>query len=443
MNYINILKKEDCCGCNACVQICPVSCIDMKIDEKGFWYPSVNEDKCINCGKCINVCQIYNKKYKDIIKLENIQIYGVKHKNSNTRNMSSSGGMFTAISNYIINNNGVVFGATYDNEFKVIQTSARNYNKRNAMRGSKYVQSYVGNTFIEVKELLNKGTLVLYTGTPCQISGLYNYLCSNYDNLITCDLVCHGVPSPEIFKKYIKFIQKNVNDDIKNINFRYKDKNFFDNFLIEFQKKSYSNLLYCDPYGRLFLDDIILRPSCYECKYMNTDRIGDITIGDFWGVDNVIPDFYDEKGISLIFINTKKGEFLFNKIKNEIIVRQSKLEDCKPYNAFNKNIKPLYSEEFWNDYIQGEEFSSLLVKYAIKNIISNKSFINIAINKYAIVDEENCNFLNMIHRWIKWCDRTFIKASIKNKTLLCKYQQDKEEILNYGAFYIANYYANK
>jgi coenzyme F420-reducing hydrogenase beta subunit len=420
----------------------------MEVDEKGFWYPDVDTNQCIECKKCIKVCQIFDDGYKNPMNLENIRVYAVKHNDNIVRNQSSSGGMFTALSDYIIENEGIVYGAIYGDDFKVIQRSAINAEQRNAMRGSKYVQSYVGNTFKETEELLKKGKLILYTGTPCQISGLYKYLGKDYDNLITCDLVCHGTPSPQILKNYLHFVQDKEKDKLINVNFRHKKDGWKYSLALDFEKKSYINLLHCDPYGKLFLDNIILRPSCYECKYMNTSRVGDITVGDYWGIERNMPDFYDDKGISLVFINTEKGQALFNDIKKFLILKESKLEECTPYNKFNGPVKSLYSKEFWSDYTKRDDFSYILIKYAINNIISNKSFINMVVYKYVIntCKRDGINsfsILNILSMWKKWCDKTFLDIPIKNDDLNIEYQENRKEVLSYGGFIALDYYANK
>lgn len=450
MNHINIVNKSDCYGCNACVQVCPIKCIRMEPDEKGFWYPKVDENQCIQCGKCVNACQISDEGYKNPMMLESIQVYAVKHKDNNVRNSSSSGGMFTALSDYVITQGGVVFGAVYDAEFKVIHKSATTYAERDKMKGSKYVQSDVGNSFKETETLLRKGNLVLYTGTPCQIAGLYKYLGKIYDNLITCDLICHGTPSPEIFKRYLHMIESRANDKVKSVNFRHKKNNWCNlTFVIDFEKETYSNLLSCDPYGKLFLDNIILRSSCYHCQYANTSRLGDITIGDYWGIHQNMADFHDNEGVSLVFINTKKGQLMFENIKENIDVKKSRLEDCVPYNTLNGPAKLPYKSDFWKEYVKGEDFPYLLAKYAIKGIIANRFFLDKVLYHYVIIpcdkntNERSDNIIDMLKIWKAWCDITFIEVPEKFDKIIPEYKREQQEAWSYGAFSTVAYYANK
>lgn len=452
MKHINIVNESDCCGCNACVQACSLGCIRMKSDNKGFWYPSIDTERCIDCGKCVSVCQMFDEAYNNTAKLENIKVYAIKHKDDAVRKKSSSGGMFTALSDYIIAHGGIVYGAAYDENFNVIQASAASSNERNKMRGSKYVQSYVGNSYRETEHFLKQGKLVLYTGTPCQIAGLYKYLGSQYDNLFTCDLVCHGAPSPEVLKKYIEYVQIRANDKIKNINFRHKMRGWNDLILmIDFDNGSYSNLLSCDPYGKIFLDNIDLRPVCYQCKYATVSRPADITLGDYWGINRSMPDFNDNKGVSLVFINTKKGELLFENIRQYLNVRHSRLEDCVPYNntLYSPSRKPDL-DGFWNDYINGEDFSYVLSKHAVMDIINNRYLLEKAIYHYVIsyccknnADENSDSIINRLSAWKEWCNRTFIKIPEKYDKEMPEYKKCQEEAYSFGAFLVTAYYANK
>ena len=298
---INIKDKSKCCGCSACMNKCPKDAITMVEDEYGFKYPQVDMEKCINCGLCEKVCP-YNNEYDKKQVFEKSIAYGGWNTDENIRAISTSGGVFTSIAKYIIEKNGVVCGAIYDKELNVVHDIVDNLDDLKKMNGSKYVQSDMKDNFRKIKEKLEKGVYVLFSGTPCQVSGLNSFLGKEYDNLYTCDIVCHGVPSPKVFEKYKKELEKENNSKLVNLNFRDKVSGWqgyslstkFDNnksFSINAQKTSYM---------KAFLSDIDLRESCPTCKFAKLPRYADFTLGDFWGVDESYPDLNpDNKGTSL------------------------------------------------------------------------------------------------------------------------------------------------
>ena len=214
-------RKEECCGCTACMSICPQQAITMIADEEGFLYPSINQELCIECDLCKKVCP-FSDNYRTSGNYDQPLVYAAKHKDDNVRMNSSSGGMFTAISDYILDIDGVIFGAAFDENFVVRHQRAETVEERNKFRGSKYVQSNLVGVFKDIKNELNKGRTVLFTGTPCQNAGLRSYLNKNYDNLYLCDIVCHGTPSPLIFENYKSFMQKKYKSRIKELSFRDK-----------------------------------------------------------------------------------------------------------------------------------------------------------------------------------------------------------------------------
>ena len=216
---IKINEKKDCMGCHGCYNICPKSCITMESDSEGFWYPKVDEDKCIECGLCEKVCPIINPiKEMDY----RIIAFACKNKDNEVRKLSSSGGVFSLLCNYVISKNGVVFGAAFDKEFNVRHMFAETLEECEKFRGSKYVQSKIGDTYIEAKKFLDKGRLVLFSGTPCQISGLESFLMKKYENLIMVDIACHGVPSPLVYKNYIKLLEEKNKSHMNSLSFRDK-----------------------------------------------------------------------------------------------------------------------------------------------------------------------------------------------------------------------------
>lgn len=361
---INIENKKDCSGCSACYSICPSNAIELVDDEIGFKYPKVNSDKCVNCGLCEKVCPIKKKENID----KKTKAYAVVNKNEEIRRKSSSGGIFTLLAEEIIKNNGVVFGVRFDEHFNVIHSYTETLEALKDFRGSKYVQSVIGDSYKKAKEFLEKGRLVLFTGTPCQIEGLKSFLQKDYKNLYTQDLICHGVPSPKVWRKYMEFRRKKDSNEPIEINFRNKDngwKRF--NIKFDYQTTEYKNSLDKDIYMNVFLKDVCLRDSCYDCNFKKFNRNSDITLADFWGINNINPNFDDDKGTSLVIINSVKGTDLFEKIKNQIIYEETRLEEAIKYNsAMIKSVSQNKSrEDFFKD-LDKLEFDVLVKKY-IKN----------------------------------------------------------------------------
>lgn len=310
---ILIKDKRDCCGCSACSQVCPQNCISIKADNEGFLYPVVDDSKCTNCKLCEKVCpvispfpplNIHPKSYNSRVFDEDL------------RKKSSSGGLFTKIASYIVENGGVVFGASFDSCWNVNHSWTDCVEGLADIRGSKYVQSAIGNNFKVAKDFLNAGRLVLFTGTPCQIAGLKHYLRKDYDNLYTLDVVCHSAPSPLIWKMYLKEVSKERYSNIQTITFRSKDsgwreyglKIISNNEIIVEGTKSENT------YMKGFLCDLYTRPSCSKCPARNYTSGSDIMLGDSWGLNIYHPEWDDNKGMSLVLVKTSKGEFLINSI---------------------------------------------------------------------------------------------------------------------------------
>lgn len=328
---IEVNEKKDCMGCYACSNICPNSCLSMVSDNEGFCYPLVDFNKCLKCGLCNKVCPIINKK---VVHNEPIA-YACFNKKESVRTKSSSGGIFTLIAEHIINHNGIVFGAGFDQTFSVLHSYIDDKKYLDKFRGSKYVQSKIGVTFKQVSDFLKQGKEVLFTGTPCQIEGLKSYLGQSYDNLFCIDIVCHGVPSPKVWKKYISFRENRAGAHVMSIAFRMKTegwKHFSVSFLFN-NDSVYRQTLDNDLYMKAFMKNIILRPSCYHCAFKNLHRYSDITLADFWGVENILPELDDDKGTSLIFINSKKGQFILNQILNKILYKEVDINKAVFYNS--------------------------------------------------------------------------------------------------------------
>lgn len=316
--------KQLCCGCSACANICPRGCIVMQEDCEGFTYPVRNSEKCIECGLCEKVCPILSRDTKvNMLDTEQFTKQGYAAINLDEKNRldSSSGGVFTEIAKFVINTGGVVCGAVLDSDCKgVHHRIIKNINELYLLRGSKYVQSDMGNTYRDIKSILIQGITVLFSGVPCQISGLKSYLGRNFNNLWCVDVICHGVPSPALWRYYVTTMEKSHRMQIENVNFRQKrvNRNEYGRYLSSTSKKRVYVSKGYDSFWQFFLKDICLRPSCYKCKFKGFTHDADITLGDFWGVKEYVADFNDGKGASIVLLHTKKGEDIFNSIKKQL-----------------------------------------------------------------------------------------------------------------------------
>lgn len=361
---IKITQKQDCSGCHACFNMCPINCITMIEDNEGFLYPKVDHVKCINCGLCEKVCPIINNKER----VNNTEAYACINNNEDIRNESSSGGIFTLLSESIINNGGVVFGAGFDEELDLVHSYTDKIESLAKFRGSKYLQSKIGDTYKQAKEFLDKGIVVLFSGTPCQISGLVSYLRKEYDNLICVDIVCHGVPSPKVFKMYRTEIEKKYGVTTRKVAFRSKEhswRQFSVSFIFN-NNTTYNTNMNKNIFMRGFLQDLYLRPSCYDCKSKTLNRLSDLTIADFWGVENIVPEIDDDKGTSLVLVNSDKGEKIFEQLQDKMIFRKVDCEEAIKYNppaikSVNMNAK---RDKFFYDLDSySENISELMNKY--------------------------------------------------------------------------------
>ena len=323
---IKITNKYNCCGCNACGDICPTQAISFKTDEEGFWYPEVDQYICVDCHLCEKVCPFLNDN-----EVHNpISVYAAINSDAKVRRESSSGGIFWARVNKTINESGLVFGASFDEEWQVCHSLAVTIEDAKKFQGSKYVQSRVSGCYKQVKEALKKGRKVLFSGTACQVSALKRYLGKDYDNLLTIDVVCHGVPSPGIWNSYLNQISRNKT--ITDVGFRDKQngwKNyefsvrFFDGS--ELRESHHENL-----FMQGYLHNLYLRPSCHACKVKDGRCGSDITLGDFWGVERIFPQLNDDLGASVILANTVRGNetinslaISLNKIEYEQVVKEN------------------------------------------------------------------------------------------------------------------------
>lgn len=361
---MEIIEKEKCTGCMACKNACPRNAIQINEDSiNGFLYPIINKDYCVNCTICQKVCPVKNPLEENKNK---IKVFSCRNKNDEIRMKSSSGGIFTLISNYILKQNGIVFGASFNEKFEVVHDWTDNEEGLAKFRGSKYLQSKIGESFLKVKSFLDEGRKVLFTGTPCQVEGLLSFLRKDYENLYTQDIICHGVPSPKVWRKYLEYKKRIYKEEPKQINFRKKEIAGWNNYHMNFTFSNFEENVHHndDSYMRLFLNNIDLRDTCYDCKFKKEKRNSDITVADFWGIKNVRPEMNDEKGTSAIIVNSSKGIEIWDNIKNDIIYAEEKIEDVIKYNSCY--IKSTYynnkREAFFED-LEKEKFEDLVKKY--------------------------------------------------------------------------------
>lgn len=356
-----ICEEKKCCGCRACENICPRKAITMVENNKGFLKPVINEELCVDCGLCKKVCPIVSGENLK----KPIKIYACKNIDENVRGTSSSGGVFQEIAKNIFKDNGIVYGAGFSKENKVEHVQAKNLEELENIKKSKYVQSDMKNTYIKIKENLDNKTKVLFSGTPCQVDAVKNFCRIDSEEIFFVDVVCHGVPSPKFFEEYKKFLEKKYNSKIKSINFRHKNEKSTQNIKVEFENgETYiSNKSEGDYFYNLFLENIILRDACYNCKYKNFDRCGDISLADFWGYEEgIAKEFGDNKGVSLVLINTQKGLKLFDSIKQNIKYLEVKKEDCFQYNCFYNFEIPERYDKIWKEYFENG-FDAVVSKY--------------------------------------------------------------------------------
>jgi len=352
----DVIDAKICTGCMACKNICPKEAIKIEVSKSGFSYPKIDEQNCIKCGLCKKVCPIINKLDENKNK---IQVYGCKNKNEQIRLKSSSGGIFTLIAEYIIEQQGVVFGARFNERMQVVHDYAEKKEQIELFRGSKYLQSQIGDTYKKVKCFLKDNRKVLFTGTPCQIEGLLGYLGKSYDNLYTQDIICHGVPSPKVWDKYLQYQKKKIGEYPIKVNFRRKDLLGWNNYQVNYKySNSEKNIHHNeDPYMKLFLKNIDLRQSCYNCNFKKLQRKSDITIADFWGINEVNAKFNDEKGVSAILLNSPKGVEIFEGIKQNIEFFAADIRDIIKYNScICKSTKYNSKREEFFEALEDDDF---------------------------------------------------------------------------------------
>ena len=339
METITLFKnKKDCCACGACLNICPKQAIKMQEDENGFLYPIINNDKCIKCGLCIKTCALQNSKLTNTP----LKTYAAQSNNTDLKK-SASGGIFASLALNILKVGGVIYGAVLENvNGKLIcrHIAVNNVTDLEKLQGSKYIQSNIGNIYQDVKKNLLENKTVLFSGTPCQVDGLRAYLGKKYENLYCIDIVCHGVPSNKMFQDYIEMLEKKYNDKIVDFKFRDKTKGW-GLTAKGYTAKGYTAIIPANvsSFYYYFLKSYIYRDSCYSCKYACKNRCGDITIGDYWGIENAHPEVLKNNsvldyrnGVSCLIVNTEQGKKLIEKYKDDLKLIESDFEKAAEEN---------------------------------------------------------------------------------------------------------------
>ena len=293
------MDKSSCCGCEACRNICPQRCITMREDLEGFVYPEVDVEACVDCNLCEAVCPVL---YPGERRLP-VEAFAARTFDESVRTVSSSGGIFSCLAEQILDRGGVVFGARFDEKWRVVHDYAETQEAIVRFRGSKYVQSRIGDTYLQAERFLKAGREVLFTGTSCQIAGLKRFLRREYDNLLAVDVICHGVPSPKVWRRYLDDRTKGGTEKISSVSFRDKLWGWRDFSLkIACEHQLYRECFKVDPFFGLFLENLILRPSCYFCLFKGGRSCSDMTLGDFWGIEQVHSWFDDNRGCSAVLV---------------------------------------------------------------------------------------------------------------------------------------------
>lgn len=383
---ISIFEKSQCSGCGACAQVCPKKCIEMCSDFEGFLYPKVDDSLCIKCNICDNICPIKDQVVKREAK--DPACFVAYNKNDKVREQSSSGGIFYSLACQILLNDGVVFGAAFDDDhYLVHHVPIDKIEDLKKLQGSKYVQSRIENTYIETKKFLLSGKNVLFTGTPCQISGLKKYLKKDYDNLFLVDILCHGVPSPKLWYKYLN--EKIFNrGEVESVSFRDKTYGWRKYSLrITFKDKTNSIVPFLeDDYMKLFTKNVSLRPSCYNCHFKDIHRESDLTLGDCWDIQSFKRELDDDKGISVVIVHTEKGKILLEQCNSDLFINKAILDEVLPPTADSRKSVWCHPEREtlfrWLSKNKSMKKLGYLVKPGILHKIKKKMYNVICKNRH-------------------------------------------------------------
>lgn len=379
---------KDCTGCYACVSACPKACIRMEENKEGFWYPKIQEEQCVKCNLCEKACPVLSKIPNHKTE-KDIHIYAVTHTDEKTRAASSSGGAFSALAETVLEQGGVVFGAAFDENYDVHHIFVEKVEDLPKLRGSKYVQSRIGKAYEQAEAFLKEGRPVLFSGTACQTSGLLGYLGRDYENLYTQDLICHGVPSPMVWRKYLEYRQTLERSKIKKIFFRDKGHGWHNwHLAIDFENGThYAQSQFQDKMIVSYLRGKCSRLSCYDCKFKQKCRTADFTLADFWGIQDFAPELDDDKGISSCYVNSEKAQQLFERAKihlkvteldfnmavsgNLAMIESEHLPENR--NDFLKEMKRKPFEMAYGECIDEMSFGTK-IRWGMRRLLGNKQY---------------------------------------------------------------------
>lgn len=389
---ITITDKSHCCGCSACVQRCPKQCITMAEDEEGFLYPQVDTSKCVDCHLCEKVCPVINQ---DEARTP-LEVYAAKNSDDDIRLKSSSGGIFTLLAEQTIKDGGVVFGACWDKDWNVKHDYIDNISDLQRFRSSKYLQSVIGDSYLKAEQFLKTGRKVMFTGTPCQIAGFKHFLRKEYHNLLAVEVICHSVPSPGVWQQYLTtrlHTLKWNKSDIRNISFRDKKTGWKTySFVVENKEgNSFAEFSNKNAFMRGFLADLYTRPSCHACPAKQLRSGSDLTLGDFWGIESLMPEIDDDKGVSAIIVNSDKGKQVLHNINVELYeVSYNKLTTRNPTLVKSFPIAPKRTEFFKEDGSTFEEKVKRLAKkpFSMKTLayrIVRKVIPNMVVEQFKLL----------------------------------------------------------
>lgn len=398
---INIQDKKKCCGCSACEQVCPKGCIQMVADHEGFLYPKVDTSVCIDCHLCEKVCPVLNVESE---KERPQKGYIVQHKDEDILRQSTSGGAFTAIASWVIEQGGVVFGAAYNKDFVVHHDWVERVEELQRFRNSKYTQSEIRETFQETKAFLEAGRIVLYSGTPCQLEGLLNFLKKDYENLITIDVVCRACPSPFVFKKYLEMQGQKFGKSFENVLFRDKYYGYgYSSMTIKTKERIlYHEGIDTDPYLRAFFSEISIRPSCTACKFRKRYRKTDFTIWDCFDIAKYSKDMNNDKGATKVLVHTERADAIMLRLKDRLKLCPANPQQMLMLDGNNEiDIKlaqnPMRREFFEDlDILPSDEFFAKYFPVRMKNYV--EKYIRIATYKLGLYQVIKSLYVKMVGR---------------------------------------------
>ena len=387
---LKVTEKQWCCGCTACETVCPHDVISMENDTLGFPYPVIDQDKCTDCGLCVKTCDFTFRIHNPLGQNNHAEVYAVRHKDEQEVATSQSGAASVVLYDWIFEHDGVAYGAGYGSHFRVEHKRVASKAESLELKGSKYVQSMMGDCFADAERDLKAGRYVLFTGVGCQIAGLLSYLKMkrvDTTRLITCDLICHGVPSPRMWEDYLTYVEtKKLKKPVVHVDFR--DKKHYG--WKSHKESFYTTYTTYTTYTYIFYDHVAFREACGNCPYASTNRLADFTVCDFWGYEKVVPEMGDDdKGLSLMFVSSPKAQSLFSQVKEKLHYKQVNIADCLQPNMLAPSVLNINRGQFEKDYIE-HGFEYVMKKYGRKPLrVRVKSLvrrcIEIAFGKNGVV----------------------------------------------------------